>query len=284
MTSPTPQTASRLVAAATATGLAAARRAARGRRRRGRHAGQHHRRAARTGLGAEGVRRLAPARGNRQTTAGLVLRVLLGCRNGRLAGTGRVRRGQQLAGRVHALASCAGPACQRRRVGCVGGDRAWSGQWPRTRSWRSRPTTVRMRSTCWCGYNRVYTGYAPIVGDAVVDRIRADQPLRRGVQVRWAKPVRTPANSSTELTELPREEWPARLRRLISEQIEPDPAPVGRPGPPAVGVRARLVGQPRTPHPHRDGDRSADHGNGHHHDSWVGRCRVREVGPAEVAA
>ena len=37
-------------------------------------------------------------------------------------------------------------------------------------------------------HDRAYTGYAPMIGDTVADRLRATQPIRRSVQVRGAKP------------------------------------------------------------------------------------------------
>ena len=95
-----PETAERLVAVATATGLPV---------RGVLHAAavvedatldQHHRRAHRPRLGAKGLRRVEPAPGHGRSAAGLVLLVLLGGRAGRLARPGRLRRGQQLAGRA----------------------------------------------------------------------------------------------------------------------------------------------------------------------------------------
>ena len=52
--------------------------------------------------------------------AGLVLLVLLGGRAGGLAGPGRLRGGQQLAGRLHPLAPRPGPSGHRDRLGSVG--------------------------------------------------------------------------------------------------------------------------------------------------------------------
>ena len=57
------------------------------------------------------------------TAAGLVLLVLLGGRSTGLAGSGRLRGGQQLAGRLHPLAARPGPAGHRDRVGRLGRDR-----------------------------------------------------------------------------------------------------------------------------------------------------------------
>ena len=71
-------------------------------------------------LGAQGLRRLelAPRHGGPAT--GLVLLVLLGSCTGGFAGSGRLRRGEQLAGRVHPLAAGPGPSCDRDRVGRLG--------------------------------------------------------------------------------------------------------------------------------------------------------------------
>ena len=60
---------------------------------------------------------MEPAPGHRDSAAGLVLLVLLGGRAGRLAGSGRLRRGQQLAGRLHPLAAGSGTSGHRDRLG-----------------------------------------------------------------------------------------------------------------------------------------------------------------------
>ena len=75
------------------------------------------------------------------TAAGLVLLVLLGGRAGGLARPGRVRRGQQLAGRVHPLAARSRPAGHRDRVGSRGPTSAA----PRTS--RQKPPTPRSLRT-----------------------------------------------------------------------------------------------------------------------------------------
>jgi polyketide synthase 5 len=67
-------------------------------------------------------------------------------------------------------------------------------------------------------HNRAYSGYAPIVGSpwltALAQRSQFAEVFRSTGQNR-------PDNSKfrAELTELPFDEWPTRLRRLISEQV-----------------------------------------------------------------
>ena len=75
-----------------------------------------------------------------------------------------------------------------------------------------------MRSTCWRGINRGYTGYAPIAGtpwlSAFAQTSRFAEAFKSMGQSRSGT-----SQFLTELKELPIEEWPARVRRLISEQI-----------------------------------------------------------------
>ena len=68
-------------------------------------------------------------RGHRRPAAGLVLLVLLGSRPGGLAWSGRIRRGQQLAGRLHPVAPGSGPAGHRDRMGRMGRDRRAPRRW-----------------------------------------------------------------------------------------------------------------------------------------------------------
>jgi len=67
-------------------------------------------------------------------------------------------------------------------------------------------------------HNRAYTGYAPITGTTWLTAFAHRSP--------FAEALRSGAQSATgtsrlyaELNALPREEWPNRLRRLISDQI-----------------------------------------------------------------
>ena len=179
------ETVDRLVAVATATGLAGARCAARRRGRRGRHPDQYQRRADRSGLGSEGLRRLAPAPGHHGTAAGLVLLVLLGGRPDGLAGTGRLRRGQQLAGRVHPLAPFAGAARHRGRVGGMGRDRRGQASGRRRRHRDDQPGRGR---ACLRGAAASRSRLQRLRADhryAVADRSGRAQPVRRGVPSQW---------------------------------------------------------------------------------------------------
>ncbi len=100
-----PATAARLVACRDRVRITRARRAARGGGRRGCDVDQRQRRTDGPLLGAKGLRRLEPARGDSGAATGLVLFIFVGGRVGGFSGPGRVCRGQQLVGRVRALAS-----------------------------------------------------------------------------------------------------------------------------------------------------------------------------------
>ncbi len=146
-TSPNPARRDRLVAAATATGLPV---------RGVLHAAAVVEDATLTNITDELIERdWAPKvygawnlhTGHRRPAVGLVLLVLLGGRAGGLARAGRLRRGQQLAGRLHPLAPGSGPAGDRDRLGRLGRDRARhrpGGR--RRRRHRSRRGRVRVRS------------------------------------------------------------------------------------------------------------------------------------------
>ena len=196
----------------------AARRAARGGGGRGRHARQHHRRAPRPRLGAEGLRRVEPAL--RHDTIS------------RWTGSARSPRRPRWSvrpGRARTPRPTAGwtpsPIGAGRRAfppppsrGGRGPRSAAPRRWPRTPTARSRPTTVRMRSRRCC---------------ATTARTPA---MRRSMGTPWltafaqrskfAEAFKSLGKSRTgtseflaELDALPREEWPTRLRRLVSEQI-----------------------------------------------------------------
>ena len=128
-------------------------------------------------------------------------------------------------------------------------------------------------------HDRAYTGYTPIIGAHVADRIGRTQPVRRGVPVRSATSRRAPANLRAELGDLPPEEWPARLRRLISDQISLILRRTIDPGPAAVRVRPGLAGQPGTAHPHRERNRGTPHLRRHRgrHRSRPGGSALREA-------
>ena len=155
---------------------------------------------------------------HRRPAVGLVLLVLLGGRAGGLARAGRLRRGQQLAGCLHPLAAGSGPSGHRDRLGRLGRDRArHRAGGERRRCHRSRRGRVRVRSAA-APRPRLHRLRADH-GHPVVDRLRrsaARSPKRS------APPGKTPAGTSklrAELDELPLDEWPTRLRRLISDQV-----------------------------------------------------------------
>ena len=99
-----------------------------------------------------------------EPAAGLVLLVLLGGRFAGLAWAGRLRRCQQLAGRLHLLAARPGPARQLDRVGRLGRGRPRDGRGRKHR----QPPSARKRaptpSRRLLRHNRAYTGYTPIIG------------------------------------------------------------------------------------------------------------------------
>ena len=201
--------------------------------------------------------------------------VLLGSRTGGLARPGRLRRGEQLAGRLHALAAGSGSSGHRDRLGRVGRDRSRHsvGRRGRNRDHTRRGCLrVRGASPLQPHVHRICAGR----GDTVVDGLRATQPVRRSVPIHGSKP--------NGRKQVPRRAEHAADRRLADPApaagIRPDqhdPASVRRPGPSAVGVRSGLPGQPRSPHPHRDRDRNPHRSNGHHDRSRVGGTPVREA-------
>ena len=159
-----------------------------------------------------------------ESAAGLVLLVLLGGRAGGLARAGRVRRGQQLAGRIHPLAPHPGPARHRDRVGLgeVGG--AEIGRRQRLSADGEGATNASLRRR-----RRLR------IRGAVASRPHLHRATRRSRVRRGWPPSRSAASSlkrsdpggkanghkqlRAELTHCPPDEWPARLRRLISEQV-----------------------------------------------------------------
>ena len=218
-TSPKPATAARLVAAATATGMPL---------RGVLHAAAVIEDATlanitddlhRPRLGTEGDGRVASSRGHGSGAAGLVLLVLLGGRDGGLAGTGRLRGGQQLAGLVRALAAGQGPARQVVAWGAWAQIGARPGDGRQRRHGDRLPRTGAYAFDALMRHTRVYSGYAPVAGAAWLTAFAQTQSVRRGVRSRWARTGRGRASSSTSCGLLPREDWSARVRRLISEEM-----------------------------------------------------------------
>ncbi len=223
-----PETADRLVAAATATGTAAARCAARRGRHRGRHAGQHHRRTDRPGLGAEGVWARGtctrPPRRSRWTGSARSPR-----RPRWSARPGRVPTRRPTAGWTRSRTGVAPRACRPASI-------AW-GAWAEIGAGQAMADNDGMAIDPEDGayafdtlmrHNRVYSGYAPVAGARLADRVRADQPVRRGVRARSAQD----RSGSSEFLDgaAPAAAGgvagPGAAADLRADQ--PDPAPVGR--------------------------------------------------------
>ncbi|WP_264892337.1 MULTISPECIES: sulfolipid-1 biosynthesis phthioceranic/hydroxyphthioceranic acid synthase [Mycobacterium] len=66
-------------------------------------------------------------------------------------------------------------------------------------------------------HNRAYTGYAPIIGSPWLNAFAQQSPFAEA----FRSTAKHAGNSKflTELDRLPQDEWPARLRRMVSEQI-----------------------------------------------------------------
>jgi polyketide synthase 5 len=67
-------------------------------------------------------------------------------------------------------------------------------------------------------FNRAYTGYAPIAGTPWLTAFAQTSKFAEAFKSLGKGSTGT-SQFLTELHEMPREEWPARLRRLLSEQI-----------------------------------------------------------------
>ena len=194
-----------------------ARCAARGRGGRGRHASQHHRRADRARLGAEGLRRLEPAPGHGRTAAGLVLLVLLGGGPGGLAGSGRLRRGQQLAGRLRPLAPGQGLPATAIAWG------AWGEIGRATDLAQGADVAITPDEGAYAfeallRHDRAYTGYAPIIGTPWLTTLAQRSKFAQLFQSMGQARTNT-SKFRAELNALPPDEWPGRLRRLVADQI-----------------------------------------------------------------
>jgi hypothetical protein len=107
-------------------------------------------------------------------------------------------------------------------------------------------------------HDRGYTGYAPITGTPWLTAFAQRSPFAEAFRSVGHNPTGT-SKLRAELDELPAEEWPTVLRRMISDQVSPDPAPQRRPRPPALRIRRGLAGRPRTTYPHRDRNRNTHH-------------------------
>jgi polyketide synthase 5 len=67
-------------------------------------------------------------------------------------------------------------------------------------------------------HDRAYTGYAPVVGTPWLTAFAQRSPFAEAFRSAEQNQTGT-SKLRAELNELPREEWPTRLRRLISDQI-----------------------------------------------------------------
>jgi polyketide synthase 5 len=67
-------------------------------------------------------------------------------------------------------------------------------------------------------HDRAYSGYAPIIGTPWLTDLAARSPFAEAFQANGDRPADT-SSFRAELHDLPRDEWPARVRRLVSEQL-----------------------------------------------------------------
>ena len=67
-------------------------------------------------------------------------------------------------------------------------------------------------------HNRAYTGYAPITGTPWLSLFAERSPFAEAFRSTGQNPMGT-SKLRAELDELPPDEWPIRLRRLISDQV-----------------------------------------------------------------
>jgi polyketide synthase 5 len=67
-------------------------------------------------------------------------------------------------------------------------------------------------------HDRGYTGYAPITGTPWLTAFSERSPFAEAFRSTGQNPAGT-SKLRAELDELPRDEWPTRLRRLLSDQV-----------------------------------------------------------------
>ncbi len=228
-TSPKSGAASGLVATAVATGLPGTRRTTM-RRGRGRHLAKYHRRVA----GATGRQSpvLVPGSCLKQPADSRLTGscfVFVGGAAHRLAGTEVLTSGQQLAGRLRALAASSGLPATAIAFGRI--SPVWVVGTPcGLRHWRKATTRAitpdsALRVRKLLRHNRVYTGYAPAHG-SVAGRAFAERS--RFFEVFPAQRFKHAVTCS------PRDERPARLRQPVAEVSRF--AAHRRPRPPATRV------------------------------------------------
>ena len=118
------------------------------------------------------------------------------------------------------MAPGAGPAGDRDRVGSLGRDRAHH------RRGRGRhvgyvaiaPDEGAYAFEALLRHDRGYTGYAPITGTPWLTAFAQRSPFAEAFRSTGQNPTGT-SKLRAELNELPLDEWPTRLRRLISDQV-----------------------------------------------------------------
>ena len=125
-------------------------------------------------------------------------------------------------------------------------------------------------------YDRAYTGYAPIAGTPWLAAFAQRTPFAEAMRSRRQDPSGA-SKLRAELSELPLDEWPLRLRRMISDQvsvivrrtIDPDrPLPeCGIDSLGALELCTRIEAETG----------GADQGYAHHHHPWPRRPAVREA-------
>ena len=77
---------------------------------------------------------------------------------------------------------------------------------------------ARTHSESMLRYHRVYTGYAPILETPWLTGFAQRSPFASAFKSAGQGSTET-RRLHSELAALPREEWPTRLRRLITEQV-----------------------------------------------------------------
>ena len=160
--------------------------------------GQHHRRAHRPRLGAEGLRRVEPAPGHRRTQpldwfcSFSSAAALVGS-----PGQGAYAAANSWLDAFTHWRRAQGLPCHRDRVGSVGRDRPRQGAWPRTASdGASTPDEGAYAFEALLRHDRGIQRICAVDGVAVADRLRADAARSPRRSSPLVKTARTQANSS----------------------------------------------------------------------------------------
>lgn len=102
-------------------------------------------------------------------------------------------------------------------------------------------------------HNRVYTGYAPVIG---APWLVAFAERSRFFEVFSSSNGSGTSKFRVELNELPRDEWPARLRQLVAEQVSLILRRTVDPDRPLPEYGLDSLGRTRAAHSDRDRDRN----------------------------